>query len=96
MIDMEIHLINPGITADGHKRWQKTGAYQQKVSEIKRKVRAEYEEELSTEKKWHRRLILILKRDRDVKKQIAALGSEKNLHLGGRSSQNKPLLKTYL
>jgi hypothetical protein len=82
MIDMEINFFSTGISAEGRKWWQETEAYQQKISEIKKNVRAKYRAKLKPEKNWISRLWIILQRNREINRRIVQLDSKRNLYLG--------------
>jgi len=82
MIDQEINFISHGISAEGRKWWQETEAYQQKISEIRKDVRAEYQAKLKPERNWFSRLRIILQRNREINRRVSQLDSQRNLHLG--------------
>ncbi|MEO0333271.1 MAG: hypothetical protein AAF223_16560, partial [Bacteroidota bacterium] len=77
------------ITFGGRKRWQATEEYQRQVAEIKEEVAGQYTLLLLSEKSWLKRLIIKGKRNIEIRRRIAKLDSDKNLHLASTPTWNR-------
>ena len=77
------------ITFGGRKRWQATEEYQRQVAEIKEEVAGQYTLLLLSEKSWLKRLIIKGKRNIEIRRRIAKLDSDRNLHLASTPTWNR-------
>ena len=68
----------------GKERLENTNEFKSKVEEIKKDVRDKYSLTILNEKNWTRRMLIVIRREIEIRKKIAELSSLKNLHLGHR------------
>lgn len=73
-----IKLIDTGMD-----EWEYTDEYKSKVNKIITEVTEKYSAVLASENNWFKRLIIKLRRARDIRKRINELSSLKNLHAAG-------------
>lgn len=65
---------------EGKERLENTSEFGKKVEEIKREVKDKYSLTLLDEKNWAKRILLIIRREIEIRRRIAELSSLKNLH----------------
>ena len=65
----------------GRERLERTNEFKRKVEEINREVRDKYSLILGNEKNWAKRLLIIVRREIEIRKRIAELSSRRNLHV---------------
>lgn len=68
----------------GKKRLENTNQFKSKVGEIKRNIREKYSMTILNEKNWARRIIIVIRREIEIRRRIEELSSLKNLHLRQR------------
>jgi hypothetical protein len=68
----------------GKERLEGTNEFKSKVDVIKRDVRDKYSRTLLNERNWTRRIVIVIRREIEIRKRISELSSLKNLHLGHR------------
>ena len=71
------------ITADGKERLERTAEYEKNVAELKKEVKNTYAWRLLEERSWIKRLIIRVKIRIEIRRKIAELSSDRNLHLMG-------------
>ena len=72
-----------GIIADGKARWKRSPRHRRKVVEVKKGITADYAILIRKEKNWVKRLWLKARCALEIRKQIAQLSSDRNLHIFG-------------
>lgn len=65
---------------EGKERLENTSEFRKKVEEINRAVRGKYSLMLLNEKNLAKRILLVIRREIEVRRRIAELSSLKNLH----------------
>ena len=66
----------------GKERLENTNEFKSKVDEIKRDVRGKFSLTLLNERNWTRRIVIVIRREIEIRKRISELSSLKNLHWG--------------
>lgn len=69
------------IIADGRERFERTTEFERKVTEIKKEVKDKYSLILLEERSWIKRLVIRIKLNVEIRRKIAELSSDKNLHV---------------
>jgi hypothetical protein len=64
----------------GKETFENTDEFNRKVQQIKKDVRDQYSLSLSHERNWAKRILIIIRRELEIRRRIAALSSLKNLH----------------
>ncbi len=64
----------------GKENLENTNEFKKKVEEIKKEVTDKYSPNLLNEKNWIKRILIIVRRDIEIRKRISELSSLKNLH----------------
>ena len=64
----------------GRARLENTNEFQRKVEEIKNEVRDKCSQALLNEKNWIKRILIIVRRQIEIRRRIAELSSLRNLH----------------
>jgi hypothetical protein len=64
----------------GRERLESTNEFKRKVEEINGEVRGKYSLILLNEKNWAKRILIIVRREIEIRKRIAELSSRRNLH----------------
>jgi hypothetical protein len=64
----------------GRENLENTNEFKRKVEEINREVRDKYSLTLLNEKNWARRILIVIRREIEIRRRIAELSSLKNLH----------------
>jgi hypothetical protein len=65
----------------GRANLERTNQFKEKVEQIRNEVRALYSLTLLGEKNWARRIMIVIRREIEIRKMIARLSSSKNLHI---------------
>ena len=65
----------------GRERLESTDEFRRKVQEIIKEVRDKYSLTLLNEKNWLKRIIIVVRRDNEIRKRISEVSSSKNLHI---------------
>ena len=68
------------IVADGQQRIQKTEEYQRKASEIRTSIKEKYRTEIA-QSSFFKRVILSLKMQREIRREIQELAPDRALYL---------------
>lgn len=76
---------------DGRRILEKTPEFKAKVAEIKKQVGDKYRTDLLKQKNLIKRLFIFVRLHLEVRKRIADLSSERNLHLYGNKVLNTGL-----
>ena len=64
----------------GKERLESTSQFRRKVDEIKKDVRGKYSPAILKEKNWAKRILIVFRREIEIRKRISELSSIKNLH----------------
>jgi hypothetical protein len=64
----------------GKERLENTSEFRKKVEEINKLVRDKYALILLNEKHWIKRILIIIRREIEIRRRISELSSRKNLH----------------
>ena len=70
------HLIE-----EGRDRLENTNEFQCKVDAIRKNVREKYALNLVNEKNWAKRLVMVIRREIEIRRRVTKLSSLENLHL---------------
>ncbi|MEP1087550.1 hypothetical protein [Algoriphagus sp.] len=65
----------------GKEGWESSGEFRKKIHQLKRQIQDKYKPELSLEKNWFKRLILKTRIWLEIKRNISAMKSGRNLHI---------------
>jgi hypothetical protein len=64
----------------GKERFESTRQFGTKVDEIKKELRDKYSLTILNEKNWAKRILIVFRREIEIRKRISHLSSIKNLH----------------
>lgn len=64
----------------GRESLENTNEFKRKVEEINREVKDKYSLALLNEKNWVKRILIIVRRQIEIRRRIAELSSLRNLH----------------
>jgi hypothetical protein len=65
----------------GKERLENTNEFKRKVEQIRKDVRQQYSLMLFNEKNWAKRILIVIRREVEIRRRIAELSSLKNLHI---------------
>lgn len=65
----------------GKENLENTSEFKRKIEQINKDVRDQYSLTLLNEKNWAKRILIVVRREVEIRRRIAELSSSKNLHL---------------
>jgi hypothetical protein len=64
----------------GKERLEKTSEFKRKVEQVIMEVKDQYSQTLLNEKNWAKRILIVIRREIEIRRRIEKLSSLKNLH----------------
>jgi hypothetical protein len=78
------HAEKTNLIEGGKESLENTNEFKRKVEQIDKDVRDQYSLTLLNEKNWARRILIVIRREIEIRRRIAELSSLKNLHTAHR------------